>query len=323
MVLVLQNISIMDKEGKKVNYKNDLFNPDISWSEMSTRYNVPEKLYKYQAFYTDEGQINEHWKGNMRGEFHLSLGEEFDDTDDCRPYINKIEVINFFERFLKCINCDEKKKMEAIAQLDSVITEDEFVKVQNNFRQQIRIGCFTCRKDNLEMWNKYSNQGKGYCIEYDTKKSILFSYSTLPVLYLENTYDSSFSYACTLFLELVKDSKSRNDEENLHIYQKYYERIYKMTYIPLFIKKRSIWSFEEEYRLFLLKRRSAECGTIYMSEYLDDKYNLNLSNCINGIYLGENFYENENVDQILLELKDMSRETHVPIFWKDKSIIQG
>ena len=98
-------------------------------------------------------------------------------------------------------------------------------------------------------------------------------------------------------------------------YKTVYARLLKTTYIPLFIKKPS-WAFEREYRMFLLKHRSTREGVLTSQDYLDFNGNIDLSDAVTAIYLGQNFENNQNAPQLRAQIISICREKSIPLFQK-------
>jgi hypothetical protein len=288
-----------------------LLNPNISWSQLINGIDIPDKLYKYQYFSTSKGEENKYWKNNIQGEFHLSLGCEFEDMNDCKPYIQKTDVKEYLTDFLKAMNVEPVKIISAIKQFEDVFNEKIQNEIVNNYQKMIRIGCFTDSYQNEKMWKKYSNSNQGFCIEYNTKKESLFSHSMLPVIYTKEQYNMSYNYACSLILEFCRKGKNRSEEEQLQLYKSIYEKVIKTAYVPIFLKDDEKWSFEREYRLFFLKNRNTTNGMLRMDEVLDENYNIDLSKCITAIYLGKDFYSNENADELYKIILDIRNKKDV------------
>lgn len=302
-------------------YKKMLFSPEISYDEITSSIKPPPKLYKFQSFYKQDGKENPYWRKNMQGEFHTSLGKEFEDENDCKPYFDRIEIFKIIENFLAYNHLKQEEIEEMRKILEPLITEEQLnKKIANNYQSQIRIGCFTDSSDNLEMWNKYSDMGKGYCIEYNTNQNELFQKSTLPVLY-GVVYNSSLTFASLLILDIMENAKKRTSEENLSIYEDIYKKVIKTTYIPIFIKN-SKWSFEREYRMFILEHRTITTSgrsKLLKKEDLPDKNaNLDLSEDIKTIYLGENFEKNKNYKELLENVFLITENKKIPLFIKKK-----
>lgn len=231
------------------------------------------------------------------------------------PHIDIKKVREILEDYLK-ESLQEKIRIEEIKKIiDRDIVEDRITHIKKNFQEEIRIGCFTDSPNNEQMWEKYSDNKRGYCIEYDSSRHTLFTISTLPVIYTQHQYDLSSPYAFSIILEVVKKSGTKSYEEMIKCYNTYYKKILKMTYVPLFVKQPK-WKFEREYRMFLLKHRNTIQGMITMDEILDENKNIDLSKSITGIYLGENFSQNKDSDNILSYIKAIARSKNITVYQK-------
>lgn len=299
-------------------YEEALLSPEISWDEMTAGIKIPKSLFKYQSFYMQDGMENPYWERNMKGEFHLSVGKEFEDKNDCKPFINKEIVSQFIENFFTSMSIERKQIDTIMKGLDSAITETYMNSIVDNYQDKIRIGCFTDLSDNMAMWEKYANLKRGYCIEYDTSKNVLFDVSTLPIWYTSKPFDSSLSLARHLILKSTKKGKKQSEEEHFDIYKSIYEKEDKMVYIPIFIKQKKVWGFEREYRLFLLEQRTTRMGNIKRNEYLDKHANLDLSQALKAIYIGECFEENPNHEVLLKKVCLLAESKKIPLYRKEK-----
>lgn len=297
-------------------YEEILLDASISYDEIISRLHMPQYLYKYQCFYSPKMVENKHWRDNLRGTFHLSLGKEFEDQNDCKPYINKTEVCHSIKKFLSNFGVAQKEIQNILLGLDNVLTKEYFEGVTSNYQSEIRVGCFTASSDNNDLWKKYSNDETGYCLEYKTSKSHLFKHSTLPVLYSDQPYNSSLTLANALILEAVQQGKNRTLPDQLAIYESVYAKIAKTAYVPLFIKEMNKWSFEEEYRLFLLKTRNTSIGLLKAEDFLDAKANINLSSAITTIYLGKRFNANANYKILKEEIGCIANEMGIRVVQK-------
>ena len=56
-------------------YYSLLFSGEHSLDAIAHLYKVPNKLYKYQTFYTTQLQENPYWSDNLHGAFHMSLAK--------------------------------------------------------------------------------------------------------------------------------------------------------------------------------------------------------------------------------------------------------
>ena len=298
-------------------YEDELLSPDVSWDLITQKKLIPPRLYKYQSFFDIHGYENPYWSANIKGQFHMSLGCEFEDINDCKPFFNKGFIFDYIKKFFINFNTDAETVNKILTDINNMITEKYLVQVMNNYQKNIRIGCFTDTPCNNEMWDKYAFQKSGYCIEYDTSKNSLFSLSTLPILYSDKPYDSSLTLVNSLIIECIKNAKQYSMEEILSRFDSIYKKILKTTYIPIFIKNKKVWQFEHEYRMFLLENRNTRDGSLKAKDYLDNNYNIDLSKAISAVYLGENFNKNKGHDALLDNIIMICHEKGINLFRKE------
>lgn len=299
-----------------MNYEEALLSPMISWDSLTKYIKIPKKLYKYQSFIKMDRTDNPHWMSNMEGQFHMSLGCEFEDRNDCKPYFKKNAIIHHLYDSSTLLNGDVETKLKILVKLVDRLNNKYFDSVASKYQSEIRIGCFTDLNDNEKMWEKYASNKTGYCIEYDTSKNELFQISTLPILYSTHFYDCSETLATLLILECNKlEEKECLEEDSIKTFEPIYRRLLKMVYIPLFIKQ-NYWAFEREYRMFLLHHRNTRKGLLKDSAYLDTNYNINLTNAVSAIYLGENFTKLDNYRELLNKVIEICKMKQIGLFQK-------
>lgn len=51
-----------------------------------------------------------------------------------------------------------------------------------------------------------------------------------------------------------------------------------------------------------------------MDQVLDENHNINLYDAISAIYLGKNFYDNENPSDILKIIKKIATKKNIPLY---------
>lgn len=298
------------------NYSEILQNGDIPLCEMCEYIEKPSKVYKYQGFYqTKDNEYIEspYWSNNMKGDFHLSLGREFEDKNDCRPYINKQAVISGIRNFFKKMNTEDELLNQIEKGLEESINDTTLAQITDKYQGTISIGCFTQKKTNEDMWNDYADSSKGFCIEYDTSKNELFRNSMIPIYYSDIPYDSSWTMIAGLILTSTQKGKARTLEDNIKIYGQTYERILKTTYIPLFYKN-TRFSYEEEWRMFLLEHRTHNGRAINRENFIESNNNINLSEAISAIYLGINFKQNADYEEKLSIIKRVVKEKQIKLY---------
>lgn len=295
-----------------MSYKEELLNPNISLTQLSKNAKIPDKLYKYQNFYLEDGSQNQYWRKNMQGEFHLSLGNEFEDINDCKPCICKSNIKQKIKSFLKTRNVDSECINLALNQLKNQIIDNSINNIINNYQNNIRIGCFTDAYNNNYMWEKYGGCHRGFCIEYDTNNERLFSLSMLPICYISTNYDMSNIVSKIWGMEYYRNLKNMSLSELLQSPEdeKEWEKILNTVYAPVFFKNKKRWAFEKEYRMFVVKNRKISNDILKMEDVLDKNYNVDLSRAIRAIYLGKNFNENRNSNglyQTILNIREKNK----------------
>ncbi|WP_394871471.1 DUF2971 domain-containing protein [Clostridium butyricum] len=292
-----------------------LMDADISLNDMCNFITKPSKVYKYQGFLSikNDNRENPFWKDNINGSFHLSLGCEFEDKNDCRPHINIEEVKRRILRFFKNCESDINKLTEIAKELDAIIPEDYVETVVDRYQRDILIGCFTQKPNNEYMWKEYADASRGFCIEYDTLKENLFKDSMLPIEYGNKQDNSSLTMYLNFILEKTREAKRRTMQENISIFPEEYARLMKLTYIPIFLKGER-FRREEEWRMFVLNNRTYETRTINKADIVDSNNNINLKKAITAIYLGENFCKNPNFKIIKSQVDKIVEENNIRLY---------
>lgn len=288
----------------QLTYEQALLDRNISYETIITYYNKPKFVYKYQSFYNDDGSLNAHWKSNITGKtFRLNKASAFEDKNDCRPYFRQDYILKRIEDFYRYFAPTSVERALDLAREE--INQATFERIREHYQNEIFIGCLTVSNNNEEMWDKYSNNKTGYCIEYEVADNFLLSDSMLPVLYSDKPYDSSDLFFLNLVLTAVQRGKNIALEENLKVYGEYFRWLLKLSYVPVFIKERAKWSYEKEYRLFLLKHRNTTKKMIRAEDYLDENQCIDLSDSVRSIYLGKRFDENPESDTLLNEIHEV------------------
>ncbi len=297
-----------------MSYKDAVLSPSIPWDKVRNNFvKMPAQLYKFQSFYDSSNHENPYWRSNMGGAFHMSLGRDFSDQNDCNPNTNEISVEKEIRNDFKNLNVPENKIDEILAHLNKKELSDQIAETVENYRSQIRIGCFTKTYQNREMWKIYSDNNKGYCIEYNTNECQLFYENTYPVIYSDESYDFTRTYVmCAFYNSVCKDEDKYFD----NIKDTMQNFIRKLTYVPVLIKERKPYDFEKEYRMFLTQSEA--------SVNLNKNFNLNLFKAVSAIYLGTEFYKNDNAEAIKKEVLEIAKEQKLNVYqMKDNENQEG
>lgn len=292
-------------------YEDNLLDKSISIEDMVNLYKPPTYLYKYQNFYSDKGEENKYWRENLRGAFHLSLASEFADQNDCRPYIDPDGVNIILPYMMAKFNMPEEEIPEFRAGCKKRYTQEFINNVVSMYQSEKRVGCLTRSADNQKLWEKYANNETGFCIEYETCKSVVLESSILPILYRKFAYDATRGYADALIYEsiLLLSLLESSEEKSSIFVKRITDYLTKFAYIFIFIKDERKWSFEEEYRLFIFNHELVKNE----ENSFDENGNISLSMAITAIYLGKNFRNNKNHESLREEIDSIAKEMGIKV----------
>ncbi len=207
-------------------------NIKISVKKSMDEIDLPPILYKYRDWAKEE-----HKKVLTHNELFLAPPASFEDEFDCKNLIryDLSTAKEVYEESLKCskeINlnfnrhqhkkfakdCQKKGSMKNKKQLTDYLNKAFFKK----FNEGFGILSLTAIADNLKMWNKYADSGKGFCVGLKTTplcKDFKNGVGGGEIMY----YDK---------LPIIKETDSWEKKISLLIYSK--------------LNK---WKFEKEYRL--------------------------------------------------------------------------
>lgn len=90
------------------------------------------------------------------------------------------------------------------------------------------------------MWEMYANHYRGYCVEYDFRKSANCLINTFPVIYGDKRKTELVRILVALSIEAIVYQMSR---KNIKVFDK------TLDYIRLFVTKYEEWSFQNEWRI--------------------------------------------------------------------------
>jgi|LGOV01.1.fsa_nt_gb hypothetical protein len=241
-------------DGKKIN---------IEEAKILKQDNIPTSLYKYRSFDKNGYSIEILEKNKI----YLSTPEEFNDPYDCSlsvmiqeltSYNDKIwkvyydvgmskeEVVelksnnDFDYELTKMFLIKSKEytieKAEINAKIISEVIKKEYELLEhtygNLFKKGMYITCFSENVDSILMWSHYSNDHKGFSIEYDfSQLGIKDVRSRLlePIIYSEEVFDAT---------PYIKGSKGNKNYNNLF-----------STYAST--TKSKAWEYEREWRYIL------------------------------------------------------------------------
>ncbi|MBA2871039.1 hypothetical protein HNQ85_001309 [Anoxybacillus calidus] len=161
----------------------------------------------------------------------------------------------------------------------------------NNIKMHMLVTCFSDNfNSNMPMWAHYSNNHKGFCVEYNIiNPNLIF-----PVLYGEKRYATA-SIITNLVSELTKleNQDKRADLNKINHY-------FTVLYLSNMVKHRS-WEYEKEYRILYPEYTQVPYGKLI------DNSELGIE--ISAIYLGINCNEDNK-----RKLKKISEKLECPLY---------
>ena len=165
---------------------------------------------------------------NSYGKFRMNLlMDNILDIQSQMNGINVAEFVNLIRVTTKALeNPDVKKQFE------------DMVMIAVEAREKMGICSLATTFDNIRLWNEYSNNQTGYCVEYDFKEYDKEKYELLPVLYEDNRQNNIAEVLVNDFLlQIIK--KMSNDTITTDSYK----------YLSIFITKDTVWKYQNEWRL--------------------------------------------------------------------------
>ena len=223
----------------KIKYEEMLEDINITLPEVIeyVKGHMPPKLFRYRKF-------DEHWKKNiLERTIYLSKPKTFNDPYDTAVRISYDTLKSYFVHKNNNINNLKKKQIEQ--KIRKIIRDQDDI-LSENFKENLRVACFSNVNDSILMWSHYADFHKGFCIEYDTRKGSIFS-NALPVIYKKERYDAA---KCLV------------------------EHTNKTSITPILYKAK-VWDYENEWRIIATDKHLSETN-----------YILDMKNYITGIYLG-------------------------------------
>lgn len=252
-------------EKKYKNYINDENLSEIEIGKLMEQYR-PGKLYRYMRF-------DDYWEKNIfEGQAFLSEASKLNDPFDCLVYIDHDTFSNhMFQMIYNVFPNTERKLLHEISKLSIESKLDEYL---YSMKSHFRVACFTENNDSPLMWAHYTDNHKGFCMEYNLDKLPEgYRYGILPVIYSDQRYDATKAVI----------AQNKNLVTN-----------------PFYFKS-SYWEYEKEWRMMIPE------SIVKDNEYYADFYH-----GISGIYLGLRSFEYhmEKIDRIIEKYSQRNIPVH-------------
>ncbi len=280
--------------------------------------NSPEKLYKYRRYNDNSVQAL------INDEIYLSRADFFNDPYDCLLYFNKDVVLKNISDALTLENLKNSIEARGISPTDEIMEKmletcfekkNLFLKDVSNYLSEVPrmhqknmfISCFSETVSSPLMWSHYSDNHRGFAIEYRfdidyfcptpyTEKNIHNWHgfrSLLPINYSNSKCDAT-SLANWYAKVIMNEKNGLYANMNWSIIS---EDLLLSTKLAL--NKSKDWSYEKEWRLIV----SRECPIVIEDECCFVKKKAT------AIYVGEQMDEyNKN------ELLKIARNKKIPIY---------
>ena len=203
----------------------------------------PDIIYKYRIW-------NDDFQKTILSERKVFLAPptSFEDKKDCKLFVRydlmtNLDIYKKYKELSKIDNpqwTKEQHKRHALKwTTNSPLKDKKNIKIQQEehfreFNERFGVLSLTANKSNLAMWDKYSNDGTGFCVGFESK--ILFDnlggggevkyYSKLPDIY----HDDKF---------IIEHSKQVFSKEEKWSFEKEY-RTHKFHEKPIILSDRQI-----------------------------------------------------------------------------------
>ena len=165
-----------------------------------------------------------------------------------------------------------------------------------NARKEIGICSLSETNKSQVMWEMYSHNYEGYCIEYESNSSIDFQLNTFPVVYGNKRETNIIKILVGAFLESFVAIISNGEISQI-------DRC--LDYIHLFLTKFSEWSFQKEWRIIgeaNLKFPAPKIAAIYVGKKCSDK-NIHRILNLSREYGFDIYRQKDNIENLALEFE--------------------
>lgn len=203
----------------------------------------PSKLYKYRQADDFGFDVIE------KAELWLARADTVNDPFDCFFTYNVEDILDSHERGLREKKPDVSDEVvQQLRQQHSGTIKNDHDKIREDFRKRVKLCSLSQRSDIKKMWEEYSDNHSGFCIEFDFQQVQQDLWKILlPVFYTDTRVDFS-SYITRIHREREKVN-------------------------PSFIRRAALtksleWEYEEEWRIILPddpEKSGIVCSSLPMS----------------------------------------------------------
>lgn len=183
----------------------------------------------------------------------------FNDPHDCMPYVNEVDFNNSIR----------KKTFLSFGGTKTGL---------KNFKNYVRILCFSEKIDSTLMWAHYANSHKGFALEYDvhdlfSEENFISKFGLYPVIYSEVRYDMT-----KFLLKFLRNISYKDYCSKMNIDFDITSNLNLLDIEKPFLYKSKDWKYENEWRI--IRNRTSENEEIkvkgrplslYLGENIDEK----------------------------------------------------
>lgn len=194
---------------------------------------------------TPEGLISPNWLLDISSEMQQLVPDE-----DISPVVNYLRYIP--EKL------DEPQISDNVENLFSVAMKA---------KEKMGICSLSQINNSTDMWQNYTNNSTGYCVEYDMENYKELD-SIFPVVYNDNRNTDVFENIMRLFIATMVSTFS-TCAINMD----------KSSYARIFLTKDTIWSYQKEWRLIgeaNQKIKAPKVNAIYLGKNIEEKNKQNM-----------------------------------------------
>lgn len=166
----------------------------------------------------------------------------FDERKELLLSIEKIALDHIF----KSVNSNTPKG--ARLQIPQLRTDLFYESFLDNFREKMKVACFTETNDEILMWSHYARSHTGICVEYDIQRNTELISHICPVFYVTKMLNITNYFARSIAQSVVLYYGTGNYDLNGHPIN---INPWATTLVGLI--KLSKWDYEKEWRLIYHK----------------------------------------------------------------------
>ncbi|MCI9845391.1 DUF2971 domain-containing protein [Flavobacterium pectinovorum] len=232
------------------------------------------------------------YKDNIKLDFPNSIFKYYSDSD---WHLNALEEGYFYFTHPEKLN----DPFELLQNRHEIIVNNPHVKNRESLekhRANLGICCFSLNNDNPVLWGNYTNNYRGFCVEYDLKlipfnKNISWK---AHVSYLKDY--SAGNENLDKVINAVRENSFLNEEQKRAF-------VFKLKMIFEYTWKQDIWNYENEFRFVSIVSESFDRKVFFDQKvikaiYVDHKLSmknpelfLKLKSLKKEIYKNAKFYE--------------------------------